>query len=400
MKWNRTTIIAILSSLGMLALLFSQVRWMKQSSQLLSEQFDQKVTKALSMAVEKLRDPSGVSTCATGNDGCYVLSSEKERELKWRLTKAMKCYDLPPTFEFQIVQAGDTPIDEDSPYCCSLRYADERLEKQMVQISFPDKPKYIVGKMWFMLMSSIFILLLLTGVFVFTNLTLRKQKRISERNTDFFNNMAHEFKTPLTNILLATKMLKKKQKDNPFLEVVHEEGERLNWQVERILYLAKMEYGEYKINKEFFLLEPLIGKLLSGMYARLQSENAEINIEIPDGLQVYADPFHIENSIRNLLDNALKYCEQKPEIQITAKETTEGILLQVKDNGIGISKANQNFIFNKFQRIGSGNLHQQKGFGLGLTYVQKVMELHSGFIRIASELNNGSRFDLVLPVKS
>ncbi|MEM0993450.1 MAG: HAMP domain-containing sensor histidine kinase [Bacteroidota bacterium] len=397
MKLTRTTVIAILSTLGMLALILLQVRWLQQSSALISEQFEQKVSSALSTAILKLKDPSGISHCEEGPDGCYILPQEKEAELKCKLTGVLACYDLPTRFEFQIVNEQDSPVKDDSPYCCSLRHLDEKLEDKMVVIAFLDKPKYIAEKMGLMILFSALILLLLSGIFIYINLALLKQKRATERNTDFFNNMAHEFKTPLTNIILATKMLKKRQKEEPFLDVIQKEGERLKWQVERVLHLAKMEHGGYEIEKQYFLLQPQIEQLLSTMYARLQEEKAVVNMDISEGLQIYADPFHLSNSIRNLLDNALKYCKAAPIINISAKETQEGVVLQIADNGIGISKANQDFIFKKFQRVGSGDLHDHKGFGLGLAYVQKVMELHAGFIRIVSELNKGSRFDLVLP---
>ena len=400
MKLTRTTLIAILSTLGMLALILLQVRWLQQSRQLISEQFEQKVSDALSTAILKLKDPSGIAHCAEDPEGCYILPPEKEAELKCKLRSVLACYDLPTRFEFQIVNEQDSPIKDDSPYCCSLRYLDEKLEDKMVTIAFLDKPRYILKKMGLMVLFSGLIMLLLSGIFIYINVALLRQKRAMERNTDFFNNMAHEFKTPLTNIILATKMLKKRQKEEPFLDVIQTEGERLKLQVERVLHLAKMEHGDYEIEREYFLLQPHIEQLLSTMYARLKSEDAIVNVEVPEDMKIYADPFHLSNSIRNLLDNALKYCEEQPVINITAKETQEGVVLQIADNGIGISKANQDFIFEKFQRVGSGDLHDHKGFGLGLAYVQKVMELHTGFIRIVSELNKGSRFDLVLPRES
>jgi len=398
MKFYRKNIIAILSSIGMLSLILLQVRWLQQSSQLLSEQFDQKVSQALSTAVFNLRDPTGIAHCATGPDGCFILAPEKEQELKVQLAKAMTFYDLPPVFEFQIVDEQSSAVKSSSPYCCSLQYLDQNLEDQMVTIFFPDRPKYIISRMWLMLLFSALILILLTALFIYINLTLVKQKRVTERNTDFFNNMAHEFKTPLTNILLATKMLRKKQIGERFLEVIQNEGERLKWQVERVLHLAKMEHGDYEIEKQSFLLEPLVQQLLSTMSARLEAEEAKVEIDIPEDLELYADPFHLNNSIRNLLDNALKYCETSPYIHISAQTNSDNVTLRIEDNGVGISKANQEYIFNKFQRVGSGNLHQNKGFGLGLSYVQKVMELHSGFIKIMSEIGKGSRFDLILPL--
>jgi two-component system phosphate regulon sensor histidine kinase PhoR len=122
-----------------------------------------------------------------------------------------------------------------------------------------------------------------------------------------------------------------------------------------------------------------------------------VEVNIPEDLNIYADAFHLSNSLHNLLDNALKYCEEQPHITISAEETASEITLSVQDNGVGISKSNQAFVFEKFQRVGSGDLHINKGFGLGLAYVNQVIQLHKGYIKIRSEVQKGSRFDLHLP---
>ncbi|MEM1325688.1 MAG: HAMP domain-containing sensor histidine kinase [Bacteroidota bacterium] len=397
MKLDRTAIIALASVLGMLALILLQVRWLQQSTELIGEQFNQKVSKAMSMAVSNLRQESDTSRCVQRADGCFVLSVEREEDLREELATAMAFYDLPPIFEFQIVDKHNSPMDNSSPFCCSLRFLDEKLEDQMMMISFPEKPKYIASEMGLMMAFSILLLLLLLGLFIYINLTLRRQKRVTERNTDFFNNMAHEFKTPLTNISLASNRLLKKDKANPFLAVIQKESERLKWQVERVLHLAKMEQVDYTIERTEILLLPLVNQVLSSMYARLESTQAQVDVNIPEDLTIYADAFHLSNSLHNLLDNAIKYCEQQPYVTITAAETEAEITLSVEDNGVGISKSNQAFVFEKFQRVGSGDLHINKGFGLGLAYVNQVIQLHKGYIDIRSEVQKGSRFELHLP---
>ena len=133
------------------------------------------------------------------------------------------------------------------------------------------------------------------------------------------------------------------------------------------------------------------------MAIQINKKEATIHLQIPDNITVIGDRFHLSNAFRNIIDNALKYATLLPEITITSKEKEKGILLLFKDNGIGIAKSEQAVIFDKFQRVGTGNIHNQKGFGLGLAYVKKVVELHQGFIHIISDLNKGSRFDLFLP---
>lgn len=402
MKINRASTIVLLSFLGLTVLILFQVHWLKTSANLLSEQFEQKVSKALAMTVLNFSEPIMEEGCGAAIDVCFGLSKESEQALRKQLAKSLAFYDIHLPFDFSIVDSTATSLTVASPYCCSLQYWDQNME-QFIHLSFPDKPAYIVKQMGFMLISSILILLFVTGISIIANLSLLRQKKLSARNTVFFNNMAHEFKTPLTNIILASKMLGKREphlQQDAFLSVIQSESKRLGWQVERVLHLAKMEHGEHVMQKEPIDLKALVQDTLCSMQARLEDQQAKVELSIAEGLMIEADQFHLSNSIRNLIDNALKYNERVPQVSIGARSTSKGVWLQIQDNGIGISKNNQTYIFEPFQRATQGDLHERKGFGIGLAYVKKVMEMHAGFIKIASELNNGSRFDLFFPSKT
>ena len=186
--------------------------------------------------------------------------------------------------------------------------------------------------------------------------------------------MAHEFKTPLTNIILANNLLAKKEphlKENTFVNITKKEANKLIHQVERVLYLSTMESGDYALHKEELMLNQVINEVMEGMAMQIDKNQAIIKIDIPVNLKVHGDKFHLSNAFRNLIDNALKYANEIPEIRISSVEKDKGILLLFKDNGIGMAKSEQAIVFDKFQRIGTGNVHNQKGFGLGLAYVKK-----------------------------
>ena len=247
-----------------------------------------------------------------------------------------------------------------------------------------------------MLASSIIILLVIIIIFAYASYYLIQQKRLSERNKDFFNHMAHEFKTPLTNIGLAAKMLNKKSK-NQLLDIIKNENAHLKGQVERVLSMASLESGNYDIRKECIDLNQLFTEIIEKMHIQLQDKGASIHIRGDKNIEVIADRFHLSNAIRNLIDNALKYNDRTPKIDVSLLSIGEKVRIQIQDNGIGIGTREKELVFEKFYRIKKGDLYANKGFGLGLSYVKKIMELHKGAINIFSDLTEGTRFDLTLP---
>ena len=323
----------------------------------------------------------------------------EEVTVKKALDRALAFYDIQQPYEIEIIDKKSSCSTENAPGCCSLgRIAG--YNDQLLTITFPNRTQYFLGQMSFMIGAAILILLFVSTVFWFATYYLIQQKRIGERNKDFFNNMAHEFKTPLTNIILANNLLAKKEphlKENAFVNITQKEAHKLIHQVERVLYLSKMESGDYALHKEELVVHQVINEVIEDMAIQIDEKQAIITINIQDNLRVKGDKFHLSNAFRNLIDNALKYANDTPEINISSVEKDKGILLLFKDNGIGMAKSEQAIVFDKFQRIGTGNVHNQKGFGLGLAYVKKVVELHQGFIQIFSESNKGSRFDLFLP---
>jgi signal transduction histidine kinase len=367
---------------------------MRQSHDLIEEQFNNKARMALCSAVESLGDNSTIEVQAT----CAKVEGVTEDNLNRLddvLKRSLAFYDIDIPYEIQIIEADE----KSTTFSCSLiPLADN---SQQAQIFFPGKDRYIYGKMGFMLTLSIFILLFVVGVVLAANHAMLRQKRISEINVDFFNNMAHEFRTPLTSIKLAANLFAKKQPqltENKYLSVINRESNHLLRQTERVLHLAKMEGSQYQLQKEEIALDELITTIVTEMEMIIRDKNAEVNFhKTGTNWTVEGDKYHLGNAFRNLLDNALKYSENQPVINIQLKQDENGVRVIFEDNGIGISKQNQQLIFDKYHRVKTGNRHDYKGFGLGLAYVKMIIERHKGIVNIVSELKKGSRFDLFIP---
>ena len=278
---------------------------------------------------------------------------------------------------------------------------------QYLSINFPDQKSYLLKTMWMMLGVSLMVILILVVAFYYTIATISKQKKLSVIKNDFISNMTHEFKTPISTISLAAEMLnddsvtKTPEKQQRFVKMIRDENKRLSILVESILQTSILDKGEFKLKRSDIDIHEIINQAIQNTQLLIDQRQGSITKQLgATNCLINADKVHLTNIIFNLIDNAIKYTKDSPNILISTKDTLEGIEISVKDNGIGISKENQRKIFDKFYRVPTGNVHNVKGFGLGLSYVLAVVQKHNGTINVESEIGKGSTFKIVMPYKN
>ncbi len=271
-------------------------------------------------------------------------------------------------------------------------------------VYFPNQKRYMFSEMSLMLgISSVFIIAVIFS-FVFVIFTVIRQKKLSVMKNDFISNMTHELKTPISTISLACQALndedvqKTEELYKSYVTMINEENYRLGTMTEKVLQTALIDKGKLKLSFSGLDVHEIINNAIEKTALQLKSRNGEIEKKFrADCSYLEADKVHLENVIFNLIDNAIKYTVKDPRICISTDNTEKGILISVEDNGVGISKSQQKTIFDDFYRVSSGNIHDVKGFGLGLSYVKKIVELHHGNIELKSELNKGSKLTIFLP---
>lgn len=249
-----------------------------------------------------------------------------------------------------------------------------------------------------------FIVILILIFFGYTVFVILKQKRLSEVKTDFINNMTHELKTPISSIGLSSEMIMRSEvlndpdKIQRYASLIYKENKRLENQVERVLRIAKLDKSEIELSLEPFDLQEYFQELKDNFEFNQEGRPVQVNMDLAlDNPIVTADPVHLSNVFYNLVDNAIKYCKKSPVIHIQARADKNFIIVSVEDNGIGIKRENLKMIFDKFYRVPTGNLHDVKGFGLGLYYVKTIVEKHGGSINAKSTLGEGTTFTVKIP---
>ena len=276
----------------------------------------------------------------------------------------------------------------------------------VVRIHFPDINGYIFSSVRFMIPSVVFTLVLLI-TFIFTIVVIFRQKRYTEIKNDFINNMTHELKTPIASISLAAQMLNDNSvgKSPAMLShlggVINDESKRLRFLVEKVLQMSMFDRKKAVFKKKELDLNEMVENIANSFTLRVEHTGGKIYTEIEAiDSAIYVDEMHFQNVIFNLLDNAVKYRKQDMPLDIYMKTWNDDqyLYLSIRDTGVGIKKENLKKIFEKFYRVHTGNLHDAKGFGLGLAYVKKIIDLHKGTIHVESEFGKGTKFTITLPV--
>ncbi|MBK6633516.1 MAG: HAMP domain-containing histidine kinase [Chitinophagaceae bacterium] len=279
------------------------------------------------------------------------------------------------------------------------------VSEELLSVVVPNHQSLIWKEViWFILGSILFTLIITTAFFI-TIRTLLKQKKLSEIKSDFINNMTHEFKTPLATISLAVDALKNekvsgnREKTAYFTGIIKEENKRMNKQVETILQAALLDKQEIQLNLKRLLAHDLIINTLNNINLQVEEKGGKLEVELgAENDLVLADEVHFTNVINSLLDNAVKYSKENLLIKLSTKNTGNKLKIIIEDNGIGMNKETLHRIFEKFYRAHTGNVHNVKGFGLGLSYVKTMVEAHHGSIKAESVLGKGSSFSVLIPL--
>jgi signal transduction histidine kinase len=336
--------------------------------------------------------------------------------LERSLSKALADKDIKNHYEYAVITSdpGKNRVPLKSPgflidkkneiHRVSLFPNDIFRKNNNLLLYFPDQRNIIFRSLSGLMIVSIFFTLIIILSSILAIVTMLRQKRISDIKTDFINNMTHEFKTPIATISIAVdsinnpKVIDEPERIRTFTHVIKEENNRMNARVEQVLQMALLDSSEFKLNLKPFDVNALVAKVAGNI--RLQVENREGHLDIKTGAQyplVEADEIHLGNVIMNLLDNANKYSPGKPEIGIITTNRGGSVVIKVEDKGIGMNQETQHKIFEKFYRLTSGNIHNIKGFGLGLSYSKAIILAHKGEIRVVSEPGKGSTFEVTLP---
>ncbi|HPR33620.1 MAG TPA: HAMP domain-containing sensor histidine kinase, partial [Prolixibacteraceae bacterium] len=274
-----------------------------------------------------------------------------------------------------------------------------------LKVFFPESRKHFLQSTSFMVYPTLLLVAFIIGIFTYTIVIIFRQKKLSSIKNDFINNMTHELKTPISTISLASQMLRDNSVNTTqsaierISGVIFDESKRLSMQVEKVLQMAVFNEGRLKMKFRDFDLHEIVGQVIQTFELRVHSQQGEISF-VPGASRsiIYGDSVHITNVLFNLLDNALKYRKEVPVIRVNTDNQKDTIELVVSDNGIGIAREHQKQIFERFYRVPTGNVHDVKGFGLGLHYVAKIIEAHKGTIRVESALNKGTTFIINFPI--
>jgi two-component system phosphate regulon sensor histidine kinase PhoR len=275
----------------------------------------------------------------------------------------------------------------------------------MLYLSFPHKNAAIYGNMSANMASSAGLLLVLIFIFSYTLFTILKQKKISEMKSDFINNMTHEFKTPVATIMIASEALKDpeivedKSRIKRLAGIIYDENVRLGNHIERVLSIARLDKKELQLERNEVDMNALVIAVADSMSLQLQKKGAEVTLKLDaDPATIMGDEMHLSNMIFNLIDNANKYSEDQPKIEIRTRNTAKSLIVEISDQGIGMTKDHTKRIFDQFYRVPTGNLHDVKGFGLGLNYVKDIVTQMNGTIKVQSEKDEGTVFIITLPL--
>jgi len=414
MKRKKFQLILLFLSITSLILLVGiQISWVMKSARMQEAQFNHTVTLAMNRIIENLSDNQSICTeinnClrAGKSHSCFLLMKNRIEwaDLDTIIRKDLKYYNIDLDYEFDIVEKEASA----SLVSGGKVYINDNLEKVLDQsgyelrIRFPGKGEFIKAQIGYIFISSIALLLLVCGSFILIYRFYKRERKLTGNIIDFINNMAHEFKTPLTNIALANGLISKNEYvDNDeklasYTKVIKNEHQRLKNKVDILLKAAISENGE-PLNSELFDAAFEIRNVVDAYDVQVKEKKGFITVETSgDNFTLSGSIEMFQVAIGNLIDNAIRYNENSPRINIKLESGNDSLVIYITDNGIGITNENLLRIFEKFYRIPTGDIHDNEGFGLGLYFVKKAINQMNGKIRVDSIVKKGTTFTLEFP---
>lgn len=414
---NRNTIrlIIVLGIIAISGIIAIQAYWVKRAFDLEGQRFRQTAMVALGDVAKNISEVYGLAEIENPVEQLasdyYVVNLRTPLDaevLEHYLKLVFKKYDLNTDFEYGIYDCDTDKIrygnyvnkdfETENVEIASLEKTDKFLN--YFGVRFPQNEQFLIQKMDFWVMSS-FITLIVMAFFGYAMFIILKQKRLSEVQRDFVNNMTHEFQTPISTIRVATdvlkspKILEQPERLAKYVQIIRQENTRLKNQVESVLTTAKVGRGKLELDLQLQEFHSLIEEVLEVVKIEL-GDNLQIDYSA-SRTSVYGDKVHIMNVIRNLVENAIKYSEPPAKIHVWTENVGTNLVLNIKDKGIGIPQEYIKKIFNKFYRVPTGNVHNVKGFGLGLNYVQQIVKAHKWDIKVESEYGKGTQFIITIP---
>jgi two-component system phosphate regulon sensor histidine kinase PhoR len=418
-KSSSIRFIVILGTLCIVGITITQLYWVRRAFDLKEQEFERTVNVALFNVANQIFNINNTPSPAANpvkqvstNYFIVMVNGDVDASLlEFLLRSEFEKRNIRVDFEYGVYDCSSEKMKYGD--YVPLQTAKEKVTNKKLPtwnhyayyfgVQFPNREAHMLNQLGIWSFSS-FVLLVVIIFFGYTLFVILKQKRLSEIQKDFINNMTHEFKTPISTIALSTEVLKdpaiihQPERLFNYTTIIEKENSRLKQHVERVLQMARLDKEDIGLKKEIVDVHLLIHEAIRNNQHALLEKNGNITCEFGASRhQAEADKLHLTNAFSNLIDNSIKYSKAIPQIVIRTENLNGNIIVTVTDNGIGISNENQKRVFQKFYRVPTGNVHDVKGFGLGLSYVKTIVESHRGSIRLESELGKGCTFRICLP---
>lgn len=417
-------LIMILITLSVLGIIFIQMSWIHNSVELRKQQREQDLLHASTQLKQSLYDVYLFNSGSIGflnedSKNYYLLNFTvdqiPEEEIKNIIENALKRYNIREPYEYSITNIFQTDIVRSKGFKPEMKEKAVEIQLtlddpavnhiEVLHLYFKEESNFIISKIGWYIAGSILFTIIIISAFYLTIRTMFNQKKLSEIKSDFINNMTHELKTPLATISLAIdaltneKVIHDTEKIRYYSRMIKDENKRMNKQVEKILQSARIEKQDIKLNLQNLNAHEIINKVADNVNLQILDKNGKLHLSLEaQNFVIEADEVHFSNVVFNLLDNAIKYSKGDLVIDMVTNNDKDMFVLQVKDNGIGMNKETQARVFEKFYRAHTGNIHNVKGFGLGLSYVKAIVEAHGGKVKVDSVLGKGSTFSVYFPI--